>query len=121
MTDEAPPAPAPTGSRALRIVIGVGIVVAIIVIYVLSLFAVHLLAKSKPPLPPIDLGKFHQADSIVQLRVDDMKTVANRLSVNVLVYPEDKIYDENFGVLKADTAVRLYLGKGEAATPSDLG
>jgi Domain of unknown function (DUF4436) len=121
MTDEAPPAPAPTGSRGLRIVIGVGIVVAIIVIYVLSLFAVHLLAKSKPPLPPVDLGKFHEADSIVQLRVDDMKTVANRLSINVLVYPEDKIYDENFGVLKADTAVRLYLGKGNGATPSDLG
>jgi hypothetical protein len=121
MTDESPPAPAPTGSRGLRIVIGVGIVVAIIVIYVLSLFAVHLLAKSKPPLPPVDLGKFHEADSIVQLRVDDMKTVANRLSINVLVYPEDKIYDENFGVLKADTAVRLYLGKGNGATPSDLG
>jgi len=74
---------------ATRIAIGFGIAVAIFVIYVLSLFAVHLLAKSAPPLPAVDLSKFHGADSIVQLRVDDMKTVANRLSVNVLVYPED--------------------------------
>src|SRR5271170_1316203 len=115
MTDEAPPTQAPSGSRAMRIAIGFGIVVAIFVIYVLSLLAVHLLAKSAPPLPAVDLNKFHEADSIVQLRVDDMKTVANRLSVNVLVYPADKIYDENFGVLQAATAVRLYLGKGEAA------
>ena len=94
---------------------------AVVVIYVLSLIAVHLLAKSAPPLPPLDLSKFHTEDSIVKLRVDDIKTVANRLSVNVLVYPEDKLYDENFGVLKADAAVRLYLGSGSAAVPSDLG
>ena len=121
MTDEAPPTEAPSRSRATRIAIGFGLAVAIFVIYVLSLVAVHLLAKSAPPLPAVDLSKFQQADSIVQLRVDDMKTVANRLSVNVLVYPEDKIFDQNFGVLKADTAVRLYLGKGNAAVPSDLG
>jgi len=121
MTDEAPPTQAPPGSRGARIAIGFGIVVAVFIIYVLSLIAVHLLAKSAPPLPAVDLSKFHDADSIVQLRVDEMKTVANRLSVNVLVYPEDKIYNEKFGVLKADAAVRLYLGKGDAATPSDLG
>jgi hypothetical protein len=34
--------------------------------------------------------------------------VANRLTVNVLVYPNTSLYDENFGVLTTDAAVRLY-------------
>ena len=69
----------------------------------------------------MDLSKFEADDSIVQVRVEILKTVANRLSVNVLVYPKDSLYDKNFGVLKADAAVRLYSGKGNAAEPSDLG
>ncbi|GBG36967.1 hypothetical protein NJB14197_10180 [Mycobacterium montefiorense] len=34
--------------------------------------------------------------------------MANRLTVNVLVYPKDSLYDKNFGVLTTDAAVRLY-------------
>jgi len=83
-------------------------VVAVIVIYVLSLIAVHLLAKSAPPLPAVDLSKVEADDSVVQVRLEKLDTVANRLTVNVLVYPKDSLYDKNFGVLTTDAAVRLY-------------
>jgi hypothetical protein len=108
MTTEAPPAPAPPEARGPRLAIAFGIVVAVIVIYVLSLSAVHLLAKSAPPLPSVDLTKVEAEDSVVQVRLEKLDTVANRLTVNVLVYPKDSLYDKNFGVLTADAAVRLY-------------
>jgi Domain of unknown function (DUF4436) len=44
----------------------------------------------------------------VQLRLEELKPVANRLSVNVLVYPPDSLYDNRFDVLATDVAVRLY-------------
>lgn len=81
---------------------------ALIVIYVLSLIAVHLLAKSAPALPSVDLSKVEADDSVVQVRLEKLDTVANRLTVNVTVYPKDSLYDKNFGVLTTDAAVRLY-------------
>ncbi|MGO9250593.1 MAG: DUF4436 domain-containing protein [Mycobacterium sp.] len=104
-----PPAPpAPPAARGRRIAIAFGIVVALIAIYILSLFAVHLLAKSGPALPAVDLSKVEADDSVVQVRLEKLDTVANRLTVNVLVYPKDSLYDKNFGVLTTDAAVRLY-------------
>ncbi len=100
--------PAPTGARGRQIAIAFGIVASLIVIYVLSLIAVHLLAKSAPPLPAVDLSKVEAEDSVVQVRLEKLDTVANRLTVNVLVYPKDTLYDKNFGVLTTDAAVRLY-------------
>lgn len=88
--------------------IAFGVVVAVIVIYVLSLIAVHLLAKSAPALPAVDLGRVEAEDSVVQVSLEKLDTVANRLTVNVLVYPKDSLYDKNFGVLTTDAAVRLY-------------
>jgi hypothetical protein len=108
MTAEPSPPPAPPEARGPRIAIAFGILVAVIVIYVLSLIAVHLLAKSAPPLPAVDLSKVEAEDSVVQVRLEKLDTVANRLTVNVLVYPKDSLYDKNFGVLTTDAAVRLY-------------
>jgi hypothetical protein len=105
----APPPPAPPPeARGRRIVISFAIVIALIAIYVLSLYAVHLLAKSAPALPAVDLSKVEAEDSVVQVRLEKLDTVANRLTVNVLVYPKDSLYDKNFGVLTTDAAVRLY-------------
>ncbi|OBH23214.1 DUF4436 domain-containing protein [Mycobacterium sp. E342] len=105
----APPAPpAPAAHRGRQMAITFGIVVAVIVIYVLSLIAVHLLAKSAPALPPVDFSKLEADDSVVQVHLEKLDTVANRLTVNVLVYPKDSLYDKNFGVLTTDAAVRLY-------------
>ncbi len=108
MTAGPPAPPAPAGARGRQIAIAFGIVASLIVIYVLSLIAVHLLAKSAPPLPAVDLSKVEAEDSVVQVRVEKLDTVANRLTVNVLVYPKDTLYDKNFGVLTTDAAVRLY-------------
>jgi Domain of unknown function (DUF4436) len=85
-----------------------GILLAVVVVYVLTLIGVHALTRSEGELPAVDLGKYHKEDTIVQLRLDELKTVANRLTVNVLVYPEDSLFDENSGVLTTDAAVRLY-------------
>jgi Domain of unknown function (DUF4436) len=103
----APPPPQ-SSSHARRVLIGFGIVVAVLTVYFLSLMGVHLLAKSAPPLPPVDLSKFEKDDTVVSVRLDDLKPVANRLSVNVNVYPQDSLYDQEMGVLKTDAAVRLY-------------
>ncbi len=108
MTAESGPPPAPPAARGRRIAIAVGIVVAMIAIYILSLFAVHLLSKSAPALPAADLSKIEAEDSVVQVRLEKLDTVANRLTVNVLVYPKDSLYDKNYGVLTTDAAVRLY-------------
>ncbi len=108
---EAPPpptAPAKPESRGRRIGIGVGILLVVVGVYALSLVGVHLLAKSSPPLPEVDLSQFQKDDTVVKLRVEELKPVANRLVVNVLVYPAYSIYDEKFGVLTTDAAVRLY-------------
>jgi hypothetical protein len=108
MTTEPSAPPAPSGARGPRIAIAFGIVVAVIVIYVLSLIAVHLLAKSAPALPAVDFNQVETEDSVVQVSIEKLDTVANRLSVNVLVYPKDSLYDKNFGLLTTDAAVRLY-------------
>jgi hypothetical protein len=110
-TPQSPPPPtAPTKpeSRGRRVAIGVGILLAVVGVYALSLVGVHLLAKSSPPLPEVDLSQFQKDDTVVKLRVEELKPVANRLIVNVLVYPAYSIYDEKFGVLTTDAAVRLY-------------
>jgi hypothetical protein len=40
--------------------------------------------------------------------LEKLDTVTNRLTVNVLVYPKDSLYDKNTGVLTTDATVRLY-------------
>ena len=111
MTTQAPPAPAsptppPPKSRGLRVLIALAIVVGIIVVYALSLFGVHLLATSAGPLPEPDLGTTE--DTVVQVRLEKLETVANRLTVNVLVSPADPKLDKRLDVLNQNLAVRLY-------------
>lgn len=119
MTTEAPspvapaeqPAPVPPTKKqreAPRIAIGVCILAAVIVVYVLSLFGVHFLQRSEGPLPPLDLSQGGGDATIVQLRLEELKPVANRLSVEVLAYPGVAQYDNRFDVLANDVAVRLY-------------
>jgi len=86
--------------------------VAFLVVYSLSLFGVHLLAKSSGPLKQPDLGTTDE--TVVLIRLEELKTIANRLSVKVMVYPQDNMFDKRLDVLTADTAVRMY-------PPNDLG
>jgi hypothetical protein len=98
---EAPP-PKKRGGRPL---LAIGILVAFLVVYVLALFGMHFLAKSAAPIKPPDLNATD--DTIVLIRLEELKTVANRLTVKVLVIPEDKMFDKRLDVLTADTAVRM--------------
>jgi Domain of unknown function (DUF4436) len=101
----APPAEAESKPGKRRAFIGLGIVIAFLAVYAVSLFGVHLLAKSSSPLKPPDLQTTD--DTVVLVRLEELKTVANRLAVKVLVIPEDKMFDKRLDVLTADTAVRM--------------
>ncbi|KLO39523.1 membrane protein [Mycobacterium nebraskense] len=116
MTHHSPPAPppptpseqplaTPPTRRGRRVAIGVGIVVAFLIVYGLSLFGVHFLAKSAGPLKPPDLNATN--DTVVLVRLEKLDAVANRLTVKVLVIPEDSMFDKRLDVLKTDTAVRM--------------
>jgi hypothetical protein len=119
MTVEAPPTapPSPPGEkprRPPRIAIGIGVLVVVVAAYALSLVGVHLLQRSEGPLPPLDLSQAGPDDTVVQIRLEELKSVANRLTVNVLIYPGESLEDSRFEELKTDIAVRLY-------PPNDLG
>jgi hypothetical protein len=113
MTVETPPAhAAKPPERKRRPLLGLGILVAFIVVYALSLFGFHLLASSSAPIKPPDLNATD--DTVVLVRLEKLETVANRLSVKVLVIPQDSMFDKRLEVLKTDTAVRM-------DPPNDLG
>jgi Domain of unknown function (DUF4436) len=103
----APPAGKPKRSRP-RIIIGVAVLMTVVAAYALSLLGVHQLQEAEAPLPPLDLSQGGGDATIVQLRLEELKTVANRLTVNVLVYPGISAYDNRFDVLATDVNVRLY-------------
>ncbi len=88
--------------------IGVIILMVLVSVYVLSLLGVHQLQEAEAPLPPLDLSQGGGDATIVQLRLEELKPTANRLTVNVLVYPGISAYDNRFDVLATDVAVRLY-------------
>ncbi|OBK24554.1 DUF4436 domain-containing protein [Mycobacterium asiaticum] len=113
----APPAPAansssaqsppPQGpSRGRRLALDLGVILVVIVVYVLSLVGVHLLATSAEGLPEPDFGTTE--DTVVQVKVEELDTVNNRLKVSVLVIPEDSKFDKKFHTLTQDLTVRLY-------------
>lgn len=106
--------PPETSSRKprRRLVIGLGALLAFVVVYALSLFGFHLLASSGAPLKPPDLNA--TGDTVVLVRLEKLDTIANRLTVKVLVIPEDSMFDKRLDVLKTDTAVRM-------DPPNDLG
>jgi Domain of unknown function (DUF4436) len=118
MSVDAPPTPAPSPpvhKRSRRgIAIGVAILLAFFATYGLSLLGVQALQKSEGPLPPLDLSQAGPDDTIVQIRLQELKPTTNRLAVNVLIYPGESLYDKRFDELNTDIAVRLY-------PPNDLG
>jgi hypothetical protein len=114
MTVEAPATHAapPPKKRTRRLVLGFGVLIAFLIVYGLSLFGFHLLSRSAAPLKAPDLNATD--DTIVLVRLEELKTVPNRLAVKVLVYPQSSMWDQRLDVLKSDTAVRM-------DPPNDLG
>jgi len=117
MTHSAPPTPPTTPPKPPEqppeapkqprgVVIAMGILVAVVITYGLALFGFYLLAQSSAPLPKVE----HEPgdDTVVSLRLDKLDTVANRLTVKVLVIPQKSEYNEQLRVLKDDSSVRLY-------------
>ncbi len=94
--------------------IGLAILLAFFVAYGLSLLGVQALQKAEGPLPPLDLSQAGPDDTVVQIRLQELKPTTNRLAVNVLIYPGESLYDKRFDELNTDIAVRLY-------PPNDLG
>ncbi len=103
-----PPKRKPPKLRRAQIEIGLAILLTVVAAYALSLFGIHILQSEGTPLPPLDLSQGGGNATIVQLRVEELKPVTNRLTVNVLVYPGIEQYDSRFDVLGNDIAVRLY-------------
>jgi hypothetical protein len=110
----APPSPSPDKHHRRGILIGVGILLAFFAAYGLSLIGVRALQKSEGPLPPLDLSQAGPDDTVVQIRLQELKPTTNRLTVNVIIYPGESLYDKRFDELNTDIAVRLY-------PPNDLG
>lgn len=89
----------------------VGVAIGIVVVYVATLYGFHRLATS-PRLGPPQIGS--APDTVVLLTLDSLRTIDHRLTVKVLVLPDDSLMDSRLGVMKSDIAVRLY-------PPNDLG
>ncbi|MHA7652122.1 DUF4436 domain-containing protein [Mycobacterium sp. ML4] len=102
-----PTSPPPKStSRGKRILIDIGVILAVVMVYVLSLLGMRLLATSAEGLPEPDLGTTD--DTVVQVKIEELDTINNRLKVSVLVIPEDSKFDKKFHVLTQDLAVRMY-------------
>jgi hypothetical protein len=118
MTVEAPPTapPSPPKEKHPRrgVAVGVAILLVFFAAYGLSLFGVRLLQRSEGPLPRLDLSQAGPDDTVVQIRLEELKPTTNRLTVNVLIYPGETLEDQRFDELNTDIAVRLY-------PPNDLG
>jgi hypothetical protein len=110
----APPAPPADKYHRRGILIGLSILLAFFAAYGLSLLGVRALQKSEGPLPPLDLSQAGPDDTVVQIRLQELKPTTNRLTVNVIIYPGESLYDKRFDELNTDIAVRLY-------PPNDLG
>jgi hypothetical protein len=104
----APPSP-PKEKRSRRgVIFGVVILLVLFTAYGLSLVGVRLLQRSEGPLPRLDLSRAGPDDTVVQIRLEELKPTTNRLTVNVLIYPGESLEDARFDELKTDIAVRLY-------------
>jgi hypothetical protein len=103
---EAPPPSDASKPRSPRALIVAGILLAFLAVYSLSLFGFHMLAQSSGPLPAVDEDPGDE--TVVLVRLDKLDTVANRLTVKVLVIPEKSMYNKDLRVLNAELSVRFY-------------
>ena len=111
----SPPSPraAEASSKSRRrIAIGSGILAALVVFYCLSLYGFHKLTTSSGPIQAPNLNP--SDDTIVLIRLEQLDTVEERLTVKVLVIPQEDMVNQRLHVLTTDTAVRM-------EPPNDLG
>jgi hypothetical protein len=104
----APPSPPAEKKSRRGIFVGLAILLAFFATYGLSLVGVDALQRSEGPLPPLDLSQAGRDDTVVQIRLQELKPTTNRLTVNVIIYPGESLSDKRFDELNTDIAVRLY-------------
>ena len=78
----------------------------VLLIYAGSLLSYYFLSGSQRALGPPNLG--YSGDTIVQVTLQKIQTVDNKVDVKVLVVPADTLMDQRLGVLKDDISVRFY-------------
>jgi len=83
----------------------VGSVLAIVAIYVGSLVGYFLLDQNAHEVLPRDLESGYE--TVVLLELASIHPIDNRVEANVLVIPDKKFLDPEFGVLNTDIHVRL--------------
>lgn len=84
----------------------VGTVVAILAIYFGSLVGYFWLDRTAHEVMPRDLSA--TSETVVLLELTAIHPMENRVEASVLVIPEKKFLDTEFGVLNTDISVRLY-------------
>jgi Domain of unknown function (DUF4436) len=104
----APPSPPAEKKSRRGIIVGLAILLAFFATYGLSLVGVDALQRSEGPLPPLDLSQAGRDDTVVQIRLQELKPTTSRLTVNVIIYPGESLSDKRFDELNTDIAVRLY-------------
>lgn len=85
---------------------GIGVILAIAIVYAGLLLCYRLLTPRSHPLGALDLGA--TGDTVVVINMEALRTLDNRLDVQVDVVPQDSLMDERLGVVNTDVAVRLY-------------
>ncbi|MBO0678598.1 DUF4436 domain-containing protein [Mycolicibacterium sp. S2-37] len=97
----------------------VGTVLIIVVIYAAALAGYHYVAGPAKSLPPPDLGQ--TTDTIVQVTLQAIHPVENKVDVTVVVFPADEYMNTDLNVVNTDISVRLFVNEisigGDLQTP----
>ncbi|MCK0177050.1 MULTISPECIES: DUF4436 domain-containing protein [Mycobacteriaceae] len=107
-------------SRGLRgRLASVGTVMIVVVIYAVALAGYRYVAGPEQSLGPPDLGT--TSDTIVQVTLEAIHPVENKVDVNVVVFPADEFMNTDLNVVNTDIAVRLFVNEvsigGDLQTP----
>ncbi|OBK71334.1 DUF4436 domain-containing protein [Mycobacterium sp. 1274761.0] len=98
---------------------GIGTVLIILIIYAAALAGYHWVAGPEKALGPADLGD--DSDTVVQVTLDAIHPVDNKVDVSVMVFPADAHMNADLNVVNTDVAVRLFVNDtnigGDLETP----
>ncbi|WP_422743138.1 DUF4436 domain-containing protein [Mycobacterium sp. WMMD1722] len=97
----------------------IGTVLIIVAIYAAALVGYHAVAGPARSLGPPNLGE--NTDTIVQVTLQGIHPVDNKVDVSVVVYPADEYMNTELNVVNTDIAVRLFVDEvnvgGDLETP----
>jgi len=83
--------------------------VIVVIVYAAALAGYHYVAGPAESLGPPDLG--NNTDTIVQVTLQAIHPVDNKVDVSVVVFPADKHMNTDLNVVNTDIAVRLFMNQ----------